>query len=86
MARSALGDFWWSAQEHTGLVTASERLETGGWAECYPPSRWKEVLGLGFRLSGDLDRLRETTSTGRPFGSGDFVAELEAKLDRGFFP
>ncbi|MDZ7637315.1 MAG: hypothetical protein U5J83_03535 [Bryobacterales bacterium] len=48
--------------------------------------KWKEVLGLGFRHSGDLDRLREATPTGRPFGTNDLAAELEAKLDRNLFP
>lgn len=31
-------------------------------------------------------RLRQTTRTGRPFGAPDFVAELEAKLDRTLHP
>ena len=41
---------------------------------------------LGFRLSGDLDRLRGATRTGRLFGTDNFVAELETKLDRSLFP
>ena len=44
------------------------------------------MLGLGFRQSGDLDRLREATRNSRPFGSKDFVAELEAKLERALKP
>lgn len=43
-------------------------------------------LGMGFLLFGDLDRLRESTGTGRPFGTKDFVAELEAKLERNLEP
>ena len=41
---------------------------------------------MGFRLSGDLDRLREATRTGRPFGSKDFVAELKVKLEGNLDP
>jgi hypothetical protein len=61
-------------------------LTVSVWADRYPPPKWCEILGLGFRLSGDLDRLREATRTGRPFGSKDFVAELEAKLERNLEP
>ena len=86
MVESVLDYPWSSAQAHAGLIAAPEWLETRGWEDRYPPLRWKEVLGLGFRHSGDLDRLREATRTGRPFGTDDFVAELEAKLDRTLFP
>jgi putative transposase len=86
MVESVLDYPWSSAQAHAGLIAAPEWLETRGWQERYPPMKWKEVLGLGFRHSGDLDRLREATRTGRPFGTDDFVAELEAKLDRNLFP
>ncbi|MDZ7640060.1 MAG: hypothetical protein U5J83_17720 [Bryobacterales bacterium] len=86
MVESVLDYPWSSAQAHSGLIAAPEWLETRDWQERYPPMKWKEVLGLGFRHSGDLDRLREATRTGRPFGTDDFVAELEAKLDRNLFP
>ena len=86
MVESVLDYPWSSAQAHAGLVAAPEQLERRGWEERYPLLKWKEVLGLGFRQSGDLDRWREATRTGRPFGTDDFVAELEAKLDRRLFP
>jgi putative transposase len=77
---------WCSAQAHAGLIAAHDWLKTRDGEERYPPRKGKEVLGLGFRYSGDLDRLREATRTGRPFGADDFVAEREAKLDRNFLP
>lgn len=85
MVASVLDYPWSSAQAHAGLVAAPNWLSEN-WAARYPPENWKAVLGLGFRLSGDLDRLREATRTGRPFGTDDFVSELEAKLDRSLFP
>jgi putative transposase len=77
---------WSSAQAHAGRIAAPEWLKTRDWEERYPPMKWKEVFGLGLRPSRELDRLREATRTGRPFGTDDFVAELEAKLGRNLFP
>jgi putative transposase len=86
MVASVLDYPWSSARAHAGLTPAPEWLDHRAWAERYPAPKWREILGLGFRLSGDLDRLREATRTGRPFGSKDFVAELEAKLERNLEP
>jgi putative transposase len=86
MVASVLDYPWSSARAHAGLTPAPEWLDHRAWAERYPAPKWREILGLGFRFSGDLDRLREATRTGRPFGSKDFVAELEAKLERNLDP
>ncbi|MCW5964071.1 MAG: transposase [Bryobacterales bacterium] len=86
MVESVLDYAWSSAKAHAGLDAAPPWHGSQDWAKRYPPEKWREVLGLGFRLSGDLDRLREATRTGRPFGAPDFVAELEAKLDRVLLP
>lgn len=86
MVESVLDYAWSIAMAHVGLDAASPRNGSEDWAARYPPEKWREVLGLGFRLSGDLDRLRKATRTGRPFGAPDFVAELVAKLDRALLP
>ena len=86
MVESVLDYAWSSAKAHAGLDAAPPWHGSQDWATRYPPEKWREVLGLGFRLSGDLDRLREATRTGRPFGAPDFVADLEAKLDRALLP
>ena len=71
---------------HAGLGAAPTWPGSQDWAARYPTGKWREALGPGFRLSGDPERLREATRTGRPFGAPDFVAELEAKLDRALSP
>ncbi|MCW5966770.1 MAG: transposase [Bryobacterales bacterium] len=86
MVESVLDYPWSSARAHVGLVEASPWLGAKDWVERYPPATWRQILGLGFKHSGHLDRLREATRTGRPFGSRDFVAELEAKLERTLTP
>jgi putative transposase len=77
---------WSSARAHCGLESPPPWLDTAQWSARYSPQQWQEVLALDFRLAGDLDRLREATRTGRPFGTHQFIAELEAKLDRRLFP
>jgi putative transposase len=77
---------WSSARAHCGLESPPPWLDTAQWSARYSPQQWQEVLAFDFRLAGDLDRLREATRTGRPFGTQQFIAELEAKLDRRLFP
>lgn len=88
MVESVLDYEWSSARAHTATAAGleAEDIDVTGWTARYSPEKWKEVLGLGFRESGDLDRLREATRTGRPFGAPDFVAELEAKMERNLAP
>lgn len=77
MVECVLDYEWSSARAHAGLEEPPRWLDVKEWGRRYPLERWKEVLGLGFRASGDLDRLRSATRTGRPYGSDDFVMELE---------
>ena len=76
---------WSSARAHCGLESPPTWLDTAQWSARYSPQQWQEVLALDFRLAGDLDRLRQATRTGRPFGANTFIAELEDKLDRRLF-
>jgi putative transposase len=86
MVESVLDYPWSSARTHCGLEAPDVQLELSGWQRFYSEQQWTQVLGLGFRHSGDLDRLRQATQTGRPFGTPDFVAELEEKLERTLRP
>ena len=86
MVESVLDSPWSSARAHRGMEAPPAQLDLSGWQLRYPPDQWAEVLGLGFRHSGDLDRPREAMRTGRPIGAPGFVAELEAKLERTLHP
>ena len=86
MVESVLDYPWSSARAHCGLDALSAQLNLSDWHRRYSAQQWTAVLGLGFRHSGDLDRLRQATRTGRPFGTPDFVAELEEKLERTLHP
>jgi putative transposase len=83
---SPVDDPWSSSRAHCGLESPPPWLDSAQWSARYSPHQWQEVLALDFRLAGDLDRLSEATRTGRPFGTDQFIAELEAKLDRSLFP
>jgi putative transposase len=86
IAASPVDYQWSSARAHCGLESPPPWLDTAQWSARYSPQQWQEVLALDFRLAGDLDRLRQATRSGRPFGTDQFIAELEAKLDRRLFP
>ncbi|MCW5964960.1 MAG: transposase [Bryobacterales bacterium] len=77
---------WSSARTHCGLESPPAWLDTAQWSARYPSQKWQEVLALGFAQSGDLDRLREATRNRRPFGTPDFIAELEAKTQQHLRP
>lgn len=86
MVATVLDYPWSSARVHAGLETPPDWLAAADWAVRYPTDKWRQVLGLGFRLSGDPHRLREATRTGRPYGTPDFVTELEGKMNRVLSP
>lgn len=86
MVRSVLDYPWSSARAHAGLDAPPSWLDTASWNPRYPTEKWKELLGLGFERSGDLDWLRVATRTGRSFDTPDLVAELESKTERNLFP
>lgn len=56
------------------------------WAARYRAGEWRDVPGLGFRLSGEFKRPRKAARTGRPFGTPGFAARLGARLDRARLP
>lgn len=49
-------------------------------ASRYPPPRTRNMLALGFHLSGDLDRPRLATRTGRPYRGKGFVVETGSEI------
>ena len=41
---------------------------------------WKEILGIGFREHGELERLRNALQSGRPVGNEDPSKNWNANL------
>jgi putative transposase len=77
---------WSSARAHAGLQPAPDWLSMPWFTHRHSTEGWQEVLRVGFREHGELERLREALRTGRPLGSDDFIDELERKLGRTLRP
>jgi hypothetical protein len=52
------------------------------WRDCYTAARWREALRLGVDDEILRERLRSATRTGRPFGSEEFLEEIERNTSR----
>ena len=77
---------WSSAKAHLGWTEACSLTDTAWWQEHWKGGSWEEVLELGFREAGLVERIREATRTGRPLGSEVFTRGLEAETGRVLLP
>jgi hypothetical protein len=57
-------------------------LDFGRWSQRYSADRWIEALNLGIVDADLLQRIRESTRTGRPMGDADFVRRVEDETGR----
>ncbi len=78
-------DRWSSAAVHTGGEDAGI-VHLEGWRKQYTVERWRELLRTSVGEEALIERLREATLRGRPFGSDEFMEELERKTDRRLHP
>jgi putative transposase len=67
---------WSSAAAHCGTSGAGEMLETERWRKRWTVAAWRQFLADG-ESPADLSALRQSTHTGRPLGTPEFVAALE---------
>ncbi len=52
------------------------------WRASYTAERWRDTLQLGIEEEALQERLRLATLTGRPFGSDQFIDDLELTSNR----
>ena len=77
---AAAADYRWSsARLHLGLGDSWGGVETDGWAKCWTPQEWAQVLSAGEERTAAI---RDATYGGRPLGSAEFVGQLEQCLGR----
>ena len=86
MVRRALDYSWSSARVHGGMSRCPPWLSLHPWVEAYEAAEWGEILQVGFRDHGELERLREGLRSGRPLGEDAFIDVLEANLGRPLRP
>src|SRR5580765_6855458 len=67
---------WSSAAAHCGLTSPDSPLEMARWRKRWTAHEWHRFLADA-ESAAELSALRQSTHTGRPLGSPDFVAALE---------
>ncbi|HME06090.1 MAG TPA: transposase [Bryobacteraceae bacterium] len=72
---------WSSARGHLGMRN-DPLLNLVRWRSSFTSASWKSCLELGLRDGLLLERIREATLTGRPFGGEDFLQRLEDQFGK----
>ena len=70
---------------HCGSTDPNPLLETERWRRRWTVAEWQRFLGDA-ESAAELSRLRQSTHTGRPLGTADFVAALEELTSRPLAP
>lgn len=73
---------WSSAAVHLNGHDPADRIDLTLWSQFYTPERWREVLRFGIDEEAWLERLRQATLRGLPFGSDAFVERLGRQFAR----
>jgi putative transposase len=73
---------WSSTRAHVIGQDHSGFLDMTTWTEFYSARRWRELLRIGVEEEALQARIRDATRSGRPFGSTEFLAEIERASDR----
>lgn len=77
---------WSSAAAHTGGDDRTGIVDRAEWSRRWSAETWRDVLGRGVADAALQERIRESTQTGRPAASDDFVKQLEASAHRRLRP
>jgi putative transposase len=77
---------WSSARAHVTGKDETGLLTMDLWRTRFDGDQWKRFLEEGLNSTGDFERIRLATRTGRPLGSEDFVRRLEACTGRSLHP
>jgi putative transposase len=78
--------FQWSSARVHATDYDDGVVAMGPWRDNYSAARWRETLRLGADEEALQERLRSATRTGRPFGSEDFLEEIERNTNRALRP
>ncbi|MEQ1948669.1 MAG: transposase [Bryobacteraceae bacterium] len=79
LARAAEDYAWSSALIHLGGTDALGLVDQDEWRRDWTVETWAEWLSLGEQ---EAEAIREATHSGRVWGSEEFVAKLEASMQR----
>jgi REP-associated tyrosine transposase len=82
LVRDAAEWCWSSARAHLEGQEEWCLTDLLWWRERWTAGSWQETLASGLAGAAFIERLREATRTGRPFGSAEFTDELERETGR----
>ena len=77
---------WSSARAHLSGGDGASVLEMSEWAARWTAKSWRDILERGLEDGALLERIRESTRTGRPMAEGDSMLELETRVGRALRP
>jgi REP-associated tyrosine transposase len=77
---------WSSAKAHVRGVDPSGVLDLTDWSTRWSTETWRDVLTDGVGDAALAERIRESTRTGRPAGSEQFVKQMEVDIHRALGP
>src|SRR5260370_14302686 len=73
---------WSSARSHVMDLDREDFVDLSAWRAAYTADRWRDTLRLSVDEESLQERLRLATLTGRPFGSEQFIEQLELSSNR----
>jgi putative transposase len=76
---------WSSAAAHVAKASPDICLEMDLWQNHWSFANWRQYLAAG-ATDEEVAAIRESTHTGRPLGTAEFVSALEASLHRRLAP
>jgi len=76
---------WSSAAAHCGFASPDPILEMDRWSQRWTVGEWRSFVA-GSESPTEVEALRRCTHTGRPLGTAEFVAGLEASMRRPLAP
>ena len=76
---------WSSAAAHCGTAPADPCLDMELWGQRWTHAAWRDYLATA-EPEDEIAAIRESTHTGRPLGSSEFVRGLEKSLGRKLVP
>jgi len=72
---------WSSAAVHCGAAAAGNWLDMEAWGGRWDAASWREYLRAG-QSESEIIGVRQSTHTGGPLGTGEFVRDLEERTQR----
>jgi putative transposase len=76
---------WSSAAAHCGSVKPDSSLELETWSKRWSSETWRQYLAT-CQTEAELAAIRQSTHTGRPLGSSEFIRSLEGMTLRRLMP